>query len=99
MPQRGILILETAYYRAIIQMGGDTAVTVIFRHVGKEVLTVVLTDCLYCPRDAPFYELSGGVRLSDNLVVGRADSLKAVFGNVGCYRVNVLFHWLSRWLS
>ena len=80
-------------------MRGDTAVTVIFRYVGKEVLTVVLTDCLDSPQDAPLYELPGGVGLSDNLLIGRADTLKAVFGNVGCDRINVLFHWLSRWLS
>ena len=99
MTQRGILILETTDYWAIIQMGGDTAVTVIFRHVGKKILTIVLTDCLYCPRDATLYELPGGVGLSDNLVIGRADTLKAVFGNVGCDRVDVLFHGLSHWLS
>ena len=80
-------------------MGGDTAVTVIFRYVGKKVLPVVLTDCLDSPWDAPLYELPGGIGLSYNLVVGRADALKAVFGNVGCGRGIVLFQWLSRWLT
>ena len=76
-------------------MGGDTTVTVIFRYLGKKVFPVVLSDCLYSPWDATLNELPGGVGLSDNLVIGRADALKAVFGHVGCDRVIVFFHWLS----
>ena len=39
---------------------------------------LVLTYRLYCPRDTALYELPGGIGLSDNLVVGGADALKAV---------------------
>lgn len=92
MAQRRILVFETADNRLIVQMRRDTAEAVVFGHVGKEVLTVVLTDCLDCPRDAALYQLSGGVGLSDNLVVGGADALEAVFG----FRGNSCFiHRLS----
>ena len=62
-------------------MRGDAAETVVFGHVGKKVLAVVLTYRLDCPRDTAFYELSGGIGLSDNLVVGGADALETVFGS------------------
>ena len=93
MTERRILVLETADYRLIVQMGGNTAETVIFGDIGEKVLAVVLTDCLDCPRNAALDELSGGVGLSDNLVVGGADALEAVFGGrCNCY----VFHRLSR---
>lgn len=65
-------------------MRGNTAEAVVFGYVGKKVLAVVLTDRLDCPRDAALDELSGGVGLSDNLVVGGADALKAVVGSGNC---------------
>ena len=74
------LLFETADYRLVVQMRGNTAETVVFGDVGEKVLAVVLTDSLDCPRDAALDELSGGVWLSDNLVVGGADALKAVIG-------------------
>ena len=90
--ERRILVLETAHNGLIVQMGGNTAETVVFRHVGEKVLAVVLTDSLDGPRYAALDELSGGVWLSDNLVVGGADALKAVFGGrCNCY----VFHRLS----
>ena len=93
MTERRILVLEAADYRLIVEMRGNTAEAVIFGHVGKKVLAVVLTDCLDCPRDTALYELSGGVGLSYNLVVGGADALKAVFSRwCNC----CVFHRLSR---
>lgn len=65
-------------------MRGNTAKTVVFGYVGKKVLAIVLTDRLYCPRDTALYELPGSVGLSDNLVVGGADALKAVVGSGSC---------------
>lgn len=84
MAERRILVLETSDYRLIVEMRGNTAEAVILGHVGKKVLAVILTDCLNCPRDAAFYELPGGVGLSDNLVVGGADALEAVIGSGSC---------------
>ena len=92
MAERRILVLETADYRLVVQMRGNTAETVVFGDIGEKVLAVVLTDSLDCPRDAALDELSGGVWLSDNLVVGGADALKAVIGGrCNCY----VFHRLS----
>ena len=73
-------------------MGGNTTETVVFGHVGEKILAVVLTDCLDGPRYAALDELSGGVGLADNLVVGGADALEAVVGG-RCNRY--VFHRLS----
>ena len=92
MAERRILVLETAHYRLIVQMGGNTAETVVFGDIGEKVLAVVLTDSLDGPRYAALDELSGGVGLADNLVVGGADALEAVVGG-RCNRY--VFHRLS----
>lgn len=73
-------------------MRGNTAEAVVLGHVGKEVLAVVLTDCLDSPRYAALDELSGSVGLADNLVVSGTDALEAVVGGRCNYYV---FHKLS----
>ena len=96
MCQRRILVLEIADYGLIVNMGRDTAESIILRNVGEEVLAIVLTDSLDSPRYAAFHKLSGGIGLSDELVVGRADALKAVFGQFGGGVSVIFFHWLNR---
>ena len=92
MAEWRILVLETADYRLVVQMRGTQQKPSYFWHVGEKVLAVVLTDSLDGPRYAALDELSGGVWLSDNLVVGGADALKAAFGGrCNCY----VFHRLS----
>ncbi len=99
MCQRRILVLEIADYRLIINMGRNTAESVIFRNVGEEVLAIVLTDSLDSPRYAAFHKLSGGIGLADELVVGCADTLKVVFGQFGGDVSVFFFHWLNRFLN
>ena len=84
MAERRILVLEASDYRLIVEMRGNTAEAVVFGYVGKKVFAVVLTDRLDCPRDTSLYELSCGVWLSDNLVVGGADAFEAVIGYGSC---------------
>ena len=75
-----ISVEEIAYNGLVVYVSRNTAEAIILGYIGEKIFAIVLTDGLNAPRHTVFHKLACGVGTHHNLVVGRGDTHKAVFG-------------------